>query len=93
VRSHPEVVGSREALPEIPMDLATLLGDDQAVYLRLGPEGAVLSVKGRGTFAFGESFGRRWHEMAPQERAEAVLEWIQKAAKYCRNPRMRWIPA
>lgn len=78
-------------IAKVQADLAALLDDDQAVYFRLGPEGAVLSVKGRGTFAFGESFGRRWHEMTPEKRAHAVLSWIRKAAQYCRVPRIRWL--
>ena len=93
MHSPPEAVGSREALSEVLLDLATLLESDQAVYLRLGPEGAVMSVKGRETFAFGESIGAHWHEMTPQERAQVVLDWTRKAAEYCRKPRVRWVPA
>jgi len=93
VHSPPEAVGSREALSEVLRDLATLLGDDQAVYLRLGPEGAVMSIKGRATFAFGESIGARWYGMTPEERAEAFLDWTRKAAEYCRKPRVRWVHA
>lgn len=85
--------GSREVPSEVLSDLATLLGSDQAVYLRLGPEGAVMSIKGRETFAFGESIGVRWHGMTPEERVQAVLEWIGRAAEYCRKPRVRWVPA
>jgi hypothetical protein len=70
-----------------------VLAGDQAVYFRLGPEGAILSVKAAETFAFGESIDVRWHRMGPKERAEAVLAWIRKAAKYCRKPRVRWVPA
>jgi hypothetical protein len=92
VISSPAAAGSRE-LAEVLKDFATLLGSDQAVYLRLGPEGAVMSVKGRGTFAFGESVGPRWYGMTPDERVRAVLEWIAKAARYCRKPRVRWLPA
>jgi hypothetical protein len=70
-----------------------VLAQDHAVYLRLGPEGAILSVKAPGRFAFGEAEGVRWHRMAPEERARMVLGWIRKAAAYCRNPRVRWVPA
>lgn len=88
-----EGAGSPEALSEVLLDLAVLLGSDQAVYLRFGPEGAVMSIKGRETFAFGESIGARWYGMTPQERAQVVLEWTRKAAEYCRKPRVRWLPA
>lgn len=88
-----EVAGSREVPSEVLEDFATVLGTDQAVYLRLGPEGAVMSIKGRETFAFGESIGVRWHGMTPEERVRAVLEWIGRAAEYCRKPRVRWVPA
>ena len=69
-----------------------LLASDHAVYLRLGPEGAVMSVKGRGTFSFGDSIGVRWYGMTPEERTQAVLEWVRRAAEYCRKPQARWIP-
>jgi hypothetical protein len=78
---------------EILRDLAALLAGDQAVYLRLGPEGAVLSVKAAENFAFGGAIDSRWYGMTPEERAKAVLGWIRKAATYCRNPRVRWVPA
>ncbi len=102
--SPPAETGSREArsrasrTPEIHLDhvlrdLATLLGSDQAVYLQLGPEAAIMSIKGRETFAFGESIGARWHGMTPPERARALLAWMGKAAEYCRKPRHRWLPA
>ena len=78
---------------EILRDLAAVLVGEQAVYLKLGPEGAVLSVKGAETFATGVAIGPEWHGMTPEERAKAVLGWIRKAAKYCRNPRVRWVPA
>ena len=93
MRSHREAAGSREVPSEVLSDLATLLGSDQAVYLRLGPEGAVMSIKGRETFAFGESIGARWYGMTPEKRVQALLEWIGRAAKYCRKPRVRWVPA
>ena len=88
-----EVAASDVASDEILRDLATLLAEGQAVYLRLGPEGAVLSVKAADTFAFGEAIEVRWHGMTPEERAQAVLGWIRKAATYCRNPRIRWVQA
>lgn len=78
---------------EIERDLAAVLAGDQAVYLRLGPEGAVLSVKSAETFAEGVAIGAEWLGMSPEERARAVLAWIRKAAKYCRKPRVRWVPA
>jgi hypothetical protein len=52
-----------------------------------------MSVKGRETFAFGDAVGPRWYGMTPDERVRAVLDWIGKAAKYCRKPRVRWLPA
>lgn len=90
--SSPAASGSQE-LAEVLADLAALLGSDQSVYLQLGPEGAVMSVKGRESFAFGESVGPRWYGMTPEERAQAVLDWIGKAAEYCRKPKVRWLPA
>lgn len=84
---------SKRAPEEILEDLARVLAGDQAVYLRLGPEGAVMSVKSAETFAEGEAIGSEWLGMTPQERAQAVLGWIRKAAKYCRKPRVRWVPA
>ena len=57
--------------------------------MKLGPEGAVLSVKGAGSFATGEAFGPEWTGMSPEERARAELDWIRKAATSCRNPRLR----
>jgi hypothetical protein len=74
-------------------DLAAVLAGDQAVYFRLGPEGAVMSVKAPDSFAYGDQVDVRWYRMTPKERAEAVLGWIRKAAKYCRKPRVRWVPA
>ncbi|MBV8878875.1 MAG: hypothetical protein JO332_02815 [Planctomycetaceae bacterium] len=73
-------------------DLAALLEGDQALYLRLGPEGAVISVKKPEAFAFGEAEGVRWHRMSSRERAKTALGWIRKAAQYCRRPRVRWMP-
>ncbi len=88
-----ELAGSAGTPSEVIRDLAVVLAGNQAVYLKLGPEGAVLSVKSAETFAFGEAIENRWDGMTPEERAEAVLLWIRKAAKYCRNPRVRWVPA
>ena len=93
MHSPQEVAASDVASDEILRDLAALLTEGQAVYLRLGPEGAVLSVKAAETFAFGEAIDSRWYGMTPEERAKAVLRWIRKAATYCRNPRIRWVPA
>jgi hypothetical protein len=93
VYSPPQAEGTREALSEVLKNLATLLGDDRAVYLRLGPEAAVMSVKGRETVAFGDAIGVRWQGMTPEERVEALLEWTRKAAEYCRKPRARWVRA
>jgi hypothetical protein len=85
-------VGPRAESP-LPQDLAAVLAGDQAVYLQLGPEGAILSVKPRDAFAYGEAIDARWHRMSPEERAQAVLGWIRKAAQYCRSPKLRWKPA
>jgi hypothetical protein len=81
---------SRKAPEEILKDLAQVLAGDQAVYFRLGPEGAVMSVKAPDSFAYGDAVDVRWREMTPEERALAILAWIRKAAKYCRKPRVRW---
>lgn len=78
---------------EVLRDLATVLAGDQAVYLRLGPDGAVMSVKSAESFAEGDAIGSEWLGMTPEERAQAVFGWIRKAAKYCRKPRIRWVPA
>ena len=82
----------RKAPDEIPFvrDLAAVLAHDQAVYLRLGPEGAVMSVKAPDSFAFGDAVDVRWLGMTPKERAQTLVDWIRKAAKYCRKPRVRW---
>jgi len=89
-----QAAASTEAPDEILRDLAVVLAQDQAVYLKLGPEGAVMSVKsGEKSFAFGEAIETRWRGMSPEKRAQAVHGWIRKAAKYCRNPRIRWEPA
>jgi len=84
---------SVEPRPEILADLTVVLAANRAVYLKLGPEGAVLSVKAPELFAFGESIGVKWQWMKPEERAIAVLDWIRKAAAYSRKPKVRWAPA
>ena len=71
-------------------DLAEILKDRLAVYLSLGPDGAVMSVKSHGTYAFGKAFDARWERMTPRERAEVVLAWIRAAARYGRRPRIRY---
>lgn len=86
---------SARAPAEIQMDLAAILANGSAVYLKLGPDGAVLSIKlDERTFANGVSIGtQKWIEMSADERAHAVLAWIHRAASYARNPRVRWVPA
>lgn len=84
---------SAEPCPEILADLTAVLAAGRAVYLTLGPEGAVLSLKAPELFAFGESIGMKWRWMKPEERARAVLGWIHKAAAYSRKPKVRWAPA
>ena len=84
---------SVEPRPEILADLTVVLAANRAVYLKLGPEGAVLSVKAPELFAFGEAIGTKWQWMKPEERAIAVLDWIRKAAAYSRKPKVRWAPA
>ncbi len=71
-------------------DLALILSEDKATYLRLGPEGAVLSVKSPETFAFGETVDCNWVRMTAEDRARAVLGWIQRAAEYYRSPRVKF---
>ena len=56
---------SVEPRPEILVDLTAVLAANRAVYLKLGPEGAVLSVKAPELFAFGESIGVKWQWMKP----------------------------
>lgn len=75
---------------DILRDLATILSEDRATYLRLGPEGAVLSVKSPETFAFGETVDCNWVRMTAEARARAVLGWIQRAAEYYRSPRVKF---
>ena len=71
-------------------DLATIISEDKAMYLRLGPEGAVLTVKSPETFAFGETIDCTWIRMTPEARAEEILGWIQRAAEYYRSPRVKF---
>jgi hypothetical protein len=71
-------------------DLATLLSEDRAAYLRLGPEAAVLTVKSPETFAFGETVDCNWIRMTPEARAKVVLGWIRRAAAYYRAPQIRY---
>jgi hypothetical protein len=52
-----------------------------------------MSVKSAETFAQGEAIGAEWLSMTPKARAEVVLRWIRKAARYSRKPRVRWVPA
>jgi hypothetical protein len=70
--------------------LALILSEDKATYLRLGPEGAVLSVKSPETFAFGEIVDCNWVRMTAEARARAVLGWIERAAEYIRSPRVKF---
>lgn len=81
-----------ERSPEesLPRDLAMILSEDKAVYLRLGPEGAVLTVKSPETFAFGETVDAKWIRMTPEARAREVLGWIGRAAAYYRAPQIRY---
>ena len=71
-------------------DLALILSEDKATYFRLGPEGAVFSVKSPETFAFGETVDCNWVRMTPEARAKVVLGWIQRAAEYYRSPRVKF---
>jgi hypothetical protein len=70
-------------------DLAELLASPRGLYLSLGPKGAVMAVKWPQAHAFGEARVGRWHRLTPRRRAEALLEWIERAADYCRKPRIR----
>lgn len=92
--SSPPVKGPAPAVPErwpshLLDDLAEILADRKAIYLSLGPRAAVMSVKWPEAFAFGESKFVDWARMTPRKRAEALLDWIQRAAKYCRDPKIR----
>jgi hypothetical protein len=48
-----------------------------------------MAVKWPQAHAFGEARVGRWHRLTPRRRAEALLEWIERAADYCRKPRIR----
>lgn len=84
--------GSAGPCPKFLGDLEAVLAEGHAVYLRLGPEGAVLSVKAPEAFAFGQSIGTKWFRMTPEARARLVVRWLREAATYCRNPKVRWAP-
>lgn len=73
-------------------DLTEVLADGNALYFSLEPKGVVLTVKAPEVFAFGDSIGGRWARMSPRERAEFVLGWIRRAAKYTRKPRIAPLP-
>lgn len=77
--------GSLETLVS---DLTDVLADGNALYFSLEPKGVVLSVKAPEVFAFGDSIGGRWARMSPRQRAEFVLQWIRRAAKYTRKPKV-----
>lgn len=63
-------------------DLALVLSGRMGVYLRLGPDGAVLSAKTSDEFLHGDSIDpSRWTRMKPEDRAKAVLGWIREAAE------------
>lgn len=76
-----------ESLETLVCDLAAVLADGNALYFSLEANGAVATVKAPEVFAFGDSVGGRWARMSPRQRAEFVIRWIRRAAKYCRNPR------
>ncbi len=82
--------GGSESPDRFLVDLAEIVKDDLSVYLSIGPNGAVLSVKSPETFAFGESVDARWAHLSPRKRAEKILDWIGRAAAYCRSPRIRY---
>ena len=87
----PAARGARGPSPKnLLKDLALILAEDRAAYLRLGPEGAVLSVKSPETLAFGETVDCNWVRMTAEARALAVLEWIHRAAAYYRSPRVKY---
>jgi hypothetical protein len=90
----PENPGASDGLERLPEDLlrnlATIPSEDKAVYLRLGPEGAVLAIKSPETFVFGETVDCSWIRMTPEARAQEVPGWIQRAAAYFRAPQIRY---
>jgi hypothetical protein len=79
-----------ERSPSLLEDLALLLDGPRALYLRLGPEGAMFTVKSPETLAFGDTVDCRWVRMTSDERAKAVRDWIRKAAAYYRRPKVRY---
>lgn len=90
-----DIVSGAVRAPEAPArsletlvsELAEVLTDGNALYVSLGPKGAVMSVKAPEGFAFGGSVGGRWARMGPRERADFVLGWVRRAAKTCRKRR------
>ena len=73
-------------------DLAAILDEDFQVYAVLGPLDGLIAVKAsQDKVAFGDSItGPKWARMTARERAEHVITWIQKAAKYYRAPEIRY---
>lgn len=89
-RKAPDPAGrSPGTSPDLFEDLAEILAGERSTYLLLGPKGAVLSVKWPEAFAFGESNVAGWIRMRPRRRAKALLDWIHRAAEYCRHPKIR----
>jgi hypothetical protein len=89
----PDPAGSAAPAPSpesLLADLAVILAEDKAIYLRLGPEGAVLSVKSPETFAFGETVDCNWVRMTAEARTQAGVGWIKRAAEYYRSPRVKF---
>jgi hypothetical protein len=70
--------------------LSTILRNGFSVYLRLDPDGAVLSIRSSEAFAFGKALETRWGHLESGKRAETVLGWIREAARYSRRPRIRY---
>lgn len=89
VSTAPALRAPERSLETLISDLAQVLASGRAVYFSLEPQGAVLSVKSPEVFAFGESVGSKWASMRPHARAEAVVDWIRRAAEYCRDPKVR----
>lgn len=84
--------GSAVQCPEILEDLEALLAGDAAIYMCLESKGAVLSMKSPEMLAFGKAILCDWKGLSPEKRAVKVVEWIHEAARYRRNPRIRWAP-
>jgi len=78
--------------PEILEDLEALLSGDAAIYMCLEEKGAVLSMKSPEMVAFGRAILCEWKSLSPENRALKVAQWIHEAARYRRNPRIRWAP-